>query len=277
VKRPGNLSENGFYYCGQSDTVKCFSCGGVISNWSAGDDVKTEHQKRYPDCLFVLGRANDVKFGAGNVVVKKEMAAASPGKDVFGSGAQQLNSLEDIQYSGFADRATDTQPRMSSFKATSDSILDELHSLSAVVPQEHDRADGTTNTSARNPSRAPSQTLTEVDLNLVKYENYRLKTFEGRWSENSFMSPIDLAKAGFYYYGSGDNVQCAFCRGRLLNWKPTDTAMSEHQRHYPNCPFLQPGSNVGNVTAENEEYNKVQMPQNQVNHLLANIPNIHLR
>uniref|UniRef100_A0A4X2KY30 Baculoviral IAP repeat containing 2 n=1 Tax=Vombatus ursinus TaxID=29139 RepID=A0A4X2KY30_VOMUR len=54
----------------------------------------------------------------------------------------------------------------------------------------------------------------------------------------TFMSPSDLAKAGFYYIGPGDMVACFACGGKLSNWEPKDDAMSEHERHFPNCPFL---------------------------------------
>uniref|UniRef100_A0A8C5LAB2 RING-type E3 ubiquitin transferase n=1 Tax=Jaculus jaculus TaxID=51337 RepID=A0A8C5LAB2_JACJA len=54
----------------------------------------------------------------------------------------------------------------------------------------------------------------------------------------SFLSPAELARAGFYYVGPGDMVACFACGGKLSNWEPKDDAMSEHRRHFPNCPFL---------------------------------------
>uniref|UniRef100_A0A8C6FQM2 Baculoviral IAP repeat-containing protein 3 n=1 Tax=Moschus moschiferus TaxID=68415 RepID=A0A8C6FQM2_MOSMO len=36
----------------------------------------------------------------------------------------------------------------------------------------------------------------------------------------------------------GDRVACFACGGTLSNWEPKDDAMSEHLRHFPNCPFL---------------------------------------
>ncbi|EPY79956.1 Baculoviral IAP repeat-containing protein 2 isoform 2-like protein [Camelus ferus] len=67
-------------------------------------------------------------------------------------------------------------------------------------------------------------------------EKARLLTFQ-MWPL-SFLSPADLAKAGFYYVGPGDRVACFACGGKLSNWEPKDDAMSEHLRHFPNCPFL---------------------------------------
>ncbi|XP_017388550.1 baculoviral IAP repeat-containing protein 3 isoform X1 [Cebus imitator] len=67
-------------------------------------------------------------------------------------------------------------------------------------------------------------------------EKARLLTFQ-TWPL-TFLSPADLAKAGFYYIGPGDRVACFACGGKLSNWEPKDDAMSEHLRHFPKCPFI---------------------------------------
>ncbi|ELW64946.1 Baculoviral IAP repeat-containing protein 3 [Tupaia chinensis] len=68
-------------------------------------------------------------------------------------------------------------------------------------------------------------------------EKARLLTYQ-MWPL-TFLSPEDLAKAGFYYIGPGDRVACFACGGKLSNWEPKDDAMSEHLRHFPHCPFLE--------------------------------------
>ena len=55
----------------------------------------------------------------------------------------------------------------------------------------------------------------------------------------TFLSPSELARAGFYYIGPGDRVACFACGGTLNNWEPKDDAMLEHQKHFPSCPFLE--------------------------------------
>ncbi|KAM5245628.1 baculoviral IAP repeat-containing protein 2 [Ctenodactylus gundi] len=74
--------------------------------------------------------------------------------------------------------------------------------------------------------------------------SYAMSTEEARFLSYSmwpltFLSPSDLARAGFYYIGPGDRVACFACGGKLSNWEPKDDAMSEHRRHFPNCPFLE--------------------------------------
>uniref|UniRef100_A0A8D0CHM4 RING-type E3 ubiquitin transferase n=1 Tax=Scleropages formosus TaxID=113540 RepID=A0A8D0CHM4_SCLFO len=75
-------------------------------------------------------------------------------------------------------------------------------------------------------------------------EQERLDTFQN-WTLTT-VTPADLAKAGFYYLGQGDRVACFSCGGQLSNWEPGDRAVSEHQRHYPNCRFVR-GDRTENV------------------------------
>lgn len=74
------------------------------------------------------------------------------------------------------------------------------------------------------------------DNNYMYTEEARLGTYT-EWPL-TFLSPSDLAKAGFYYVGPGDKVACFACDGKLNNWEPKDNAMSEHRRHFPNCQFV---------------------------------------
>ncbi|XP_052045110.1 baculoviral IAP repeat-containing protein 3 isoform X1 [Apodemus sylvaticus] len=68
----------------------------------------------------------------------------------------------------------------------------------------------------------------------------------------SFLSPAELARAGFYYIGPGDRVACFACGGKLSNWEPKDDALSEHRRHFPHCPFLKDlGQSASRYTVSN--------------------------
>ncbi|XP_076782239.1 baculoviral IAP repeat-containing protein 3 isoform X2 [Arvicanthis niloticus] len=81
-------------------------------------------------------------------------------------------------------------------------------------------------------------------------EKARLLTYQ-TWPL-SFLSPAELAKAGFYYIGPGDRVACFACDGKLSNWERKDDAMSEHQRHFPSCPFLKDmGQSASRYTVSN--------------------------
>uniref|UniRef100_A0A8K9V847 RING-type E3 ubiquitin transferase n=1 Tax=Oncorhynchus mykiss TaxID=8022 RepID=A0A8K9V847_ONCMY len=79
----------------------------------------------------------------------------------------------------------------------------------------------------------------------MRREQDRLDSFHS-WIL-SIITPSELAKAGFYYLGQGDRVACFTCGGQLSNWEPGDRAVSEHQRHYPNCHFVR-GDRADNVS-----------------------------
>lgn len=46
--------------------------------------------------------------------------------------------------------------------------------------------------------------------------------------------------------GTGDRVQCVFCRGILRDWDVGEKPHIEHKNKFPRCPFIL-GVNVGNV------------------------------
>ncbi|XP_067676028.1 baculoviral IAP repeat-containing protein 7-B-like [Haliotis asinina] len=68
-------------------------------------------------------------------------------------------------------------------------------------------------------------------------ESTRLRTFKD-WPSQMKQKPEDLAKAGMYYLGKGDRAKCFSCGGVLSNWDPTDDPMAEHERWFPDCPFV---------------------------------------
>ena len=76
----------------------------------------------------------------------------------------------------------------------------------------------------------------EVSLDPYKSELKRYLSFKAPWKK---YQAIELSKAGFYSFGYYDKVICAYCRGVLGSWEPTDIPIVEHARHYPSCPFLQ--------------------------------------
>lgn len=76
-------------------------------------------------------------------------------------------------------------------------------------------------------------------------ESYRLKTFE-YWS-NKHINPGKLAKLGFFYTHSGDEIQCAFCGIQLSNWCSDIDPDLQHQLYSYECDFLQ-NRDCGNIS-----------------------------
>jgi hypothetical protein len=61
TQTPETLAQAGFFYTGQSDSVKCYWCDGGLRNWEAGDDPWVEHAKWFPKCGH-MKRAKGVAF-----------------------------------------------------------------------------------------------------------------------------------------------------------------------------------------------------------------------
>ncbi|XP_041379252.1 E3 ubiquitin-protein ligase XIAP-like [Gigantopelta aegis] len=86
------------------------------------------------------------------------------------------------------------------------------------------------------------------NLRLMKSEKRRLETY-WNWPSASCQRPQALARAGLFYTGESDRVQCAFCRGVLKNWESYDEPMLAHKVHFPRCLFVL-GEDVGNIPKE---------------------------
>ncbi|XP_031701623.1 LOW QUALITY PROTEIN: baculoviral IAP repeat-containing protein 7 [Anarrhichthys ocellatus] len=79
----------------------------------------------------------------------------------------------------------------------------------------------------------------------MRGEGERLRTFES-WSADAPVTCGALAKAGFFFLGPGDKVQCFCCGGILRCWVRGDSPAVEHERHFPTCGFTL-GRAVGNI------------------------------
>ncbi|KAK3915762.1 E3 ubiquitin-protein ligase IAP-3 [Frankliniella fusca] len=78
-----------------------------------------------------------------------------------------------------------------------------------------------------------------------KSEEVRLKSYNG-FPSAGLICIRSLAASGFWFTKRSDWVKCAFCEVSVGHWDVDDTAMSEHLRWSPDCPFLK-GEEVGNI------------------------------
>jgi hypothetical protein len=81
------------------------------------------------------------------------------------------------------------------------------------------------------------ETLQAKPFNDMRYEEKRLSSFQG-FPPSCPVQPAELARAGFYFTGRSDAVQCFSCHIALRGWETGDTAEEEHRRHNPFCPLL---------------------------------------
>lgn len=80
----------------------------------------------------------------------------------------------------------------------------------------------------------------------MNVEEKRLRTFRG-WPANAAVDPARLAKAGFYYTGHVQEVQCFLCGTKISDWNYGDQAIVRHRMNSPNCPFVLGPSSTCNV------------------------------
>ncbi|XP_074022698.1 baculoviral IAP repeat-containing protein 1 [Numenius arquata] len=70
-------------------------------------------------------------------------------------------------------------------------------------------------------------------------EDARLQSFDGWPFYARGTKPDSLARAGFFFTGKKDTVQCFACGGCLGNWEDGDDPWREHAKWFPECEFLQ--------------------------------------
>ena len=93
-------------------------------------------------------------------------------------------------------------------------------------------------------------------------ESERLKSFTRFWPRNQFsptsaVTPLNLAKAGFYYMQTTDKVCCFSCKQKLYKWSDSDIPMDEHVRvrNGRPCKWLQKcGRQYGNGAPVDQRY-----------------------
>lgn len=208
-----SLAHAGFYYTGVSDKVKCFSCGLMLDNWKPGDNALEKHKQLYPSCNFI-------------------------------QSFPCINNLGSSSHSAFSPPVT-TNVLQSSQSSSLAQSLDQIGYFSCLYSSFP--VDPITYRAVEDLSHLRPNTY-KLEMNS---EEARLCSFQA-WPL-TFLPPTELAKAGFYYLGPEDKVACFMCGGQLSNWEPKDNAMSEHRRHFPDCPFLEVPSwehsrlNVSNI------------------------------
>jgi hypothetical protein len=72
--------------------------------------------------------------------------------------------------------------------------------------------------------------------------------------KKTFISPIELARNGFFTFGYDDIVTCAFCFVTIGNFDEKDIGGLEelHFKYSPRCPFLA-NEECGNIVDQGDE------------------------
>ena len=216
---PSHLARAGLYYDPRSEATICFACvfRKPASFWVKGRNPFHLHRIESPNCRYITGDIKD------NVP--------------FHTRYQRTNKLSYLEPNSSANKPAPSQGTGHPGRLVADPPFTAL-----PVTQEFNSF--TIEARPRNRIREQShyqQSTSEVHssqpVQQMRSEEARLMTYK-RWPSHAAVSPQDLARAGFFYTGNADRVQCAFCHHVFRNWEPGDNPTFEHKRHFPRCPFV---------------------------------------
>uniref|UniRef100_A0A8K9XT28 RING-type E3 ubiquitin transferase n=1 Tax=Oncorhynchus mykiss TaxID=8022 RepID=A0A8K9XT28_ONCMY len=217
-----SLARAGWFYTGVGDRVQCFRCNVTAEGWQTGDCPTERHRQLSSSCSFIQTLPSTANLLSSSHSAFSPLRSA-PVIPVAGPGPAPLpvsapnpapNPVPGEEPVGYLNMGFSAPPPSSPLSSR------------GVEDMSHQRPP-----TCHNPS--------------MRREQDRLDSFHS-WIL-SIITPSELAKAGFYYLGQGDRVACFTCGGQLSNWEPGDRAVSEHQRHYPNCHFVR-GDRADNVS-----------------------------
>ena len=199
------LARSGFKYTGHGESTVCTECQLVVDVWQRGDRPDEVHRRCSPNCAFVQEQLQ------ANVSSVSHPAAAA---------------VERTSHSHNTNLTCSTHAF-----TTTDNVTVTVNHVAH-------------NTASRVPLLC-SVDRDRPDYERLKDEDVRRSTFHD-WPERvaSIVDPRDLAKAGLFYTGEIDRVQCAFCRGYLKNWVQGDIPADEHRRLFPDCPLVRQQTDV---------------------------------
>ncbi|XP_029177517.1 putative inhibitor of apoptosis isoform X2 [Nylanderia fulva] len=91
-------------------------------------------------------------------------------------------------------------------------------------------------------AKKPSAETTNNALRAPKHPEYasydaRLLTFD-TWPKAMSQTKEELATAGFFYNGNGDQTLCYHCGGGLRDWEPEDDPWEQHAKWFDYCSYL---------------------------------------
>ena len=270
--KPEDLAQDGFYYTGIRDEVKCYSCGQLLRLWRPSDNIRQRHKKNFPRCPFI--RSEEAGGGRMPPLASGEPTYASS----YSQGATSLHDMrfEDKRLRTFQEfpvycpvRPADLARSGFYFTGREDAVQCFSCRIALRGWENGDTADGEhrrhnpfcpflngqdhTNVPiqvASSPSTVPIQTQSPPNL---QYERNRLATFDN-WPSGIPVSTDDLAEAGFYYLGVRDVVCCFQCRVHIEQWVPGDVPVDEHLKHSPDCSFAR------QVAQRKQPYNRQGAP-----------------
>ncbi|XP_047355433.1 baculoviral IAP repeat-containing protein 8-like isoform X1 [Vespa velutina] len=195
---PKRLATAGFYYVGEADTVRCFECRVEIHQWEQSVSV-VDHIKHSQTCRFVKN------VPCGNVPIDVETNTMS----VSRSSTEDVCELRDRPFQN----------------GSVQNECDAMSSLELLLPS-----------TTKLASLGLEKPKSPVHPEYISYDA-RLRTFD-TWPKSMPQKKDQLANAGFFYTGKGDQTLCYHCGEGLKDWEPHDDPWEQHAKWFSKCYYL---------------------------------------
>ncbi|KAJ8254928.1 hypothetical protein GJAV_G00198950 [Gymnothorax javanicus] len=250
------LARAGFYFTGEADRVRCFSCRQTVEDWQEGDVPAQRHWLASPTCKYLscthrLGPDRQINGSTYDNEAEEMAFQLNTGAVVDESTYPLVPHMrsEEARLRSFEGWPTEApvRPRALAqaglyYLGTRDRVQCFCCGgmLASWEPgdepwSEHERLfPHCFFILGHDVGNEPSQQQGEASGSMDTFED-RLQSFSG------VQHPVDperLARAGFYSLGAGDRVMCFRCGGGLKSWQPEEDPWEEHARQYPGCSFL---------------------------------------
>ncbi|XP_226743.4 baculoviral IAP repeat-containing protein 1e isoform X1 [Rattus norvegicus] len=269
---PQEMAAAGFYYTGVRHGVQCFCCSLILFGTSLRKVPIESHRKLRPQCEFLSGK--DVgNIGKYDIRVKNPETLPRGGRARYHEEEARLESFEDWPF-----YAHGTSPRVLSaagfvFTGKRDTV--QCFSCGGCLGNWEEGDDPWKEHAKWFPKcefLQSKKSTEEINQYIQSYtgflhvagehfvnswvrrelpvvsaysndsvfanEGLRMDTFKD-WPHESSVAVEALVKAGLFYTGKKDIVQCFSCGGCMENWKEGDDPIEDHTKFFPNCVFLQ--------------------------------------
>ncbi|XP_065342169.1 baculoviral IAP repeat-containing protein 2-like [Cloeon dipterum] len=203
---PFSLAKSGFFYSGHEDNVICAFCNLEVRGWEKGDTPDGEHRRWNPNCPFLCDCKSVINISIGSEQIEGKPAN---GLSKMNIGRNPFALTKGLQNYG---------PNIH-FVIKSNLFL--------VTPRDLNIQDWS------EPLNLKFATL-----------NSRLNSFKGFWPRCLNQTLIAMARAGFFYTGTGDRAICFHCNLGLKDWDPNDDPFVQHCKWNSNCQYISRMSKV---------------------------------
>ncbi|ELK31178.1 Baculoviral IAP repeat-containing protein 1 [Myotis davidii] len=268
---PQEMAAAGFYFTGIKSGVQCFCCS-LILFCTTLKRLPIEHHKKFsPHCEFLLGKdvGNIAKY---DIRVKNPESKMRGDKAKYQEEKARLESFHDWPF--YAHGTSPPELSAAGFVFTGKRDTVQCFSCGGCLGNWEEGDDPWKEHAKWFPKceflqrKKSSEEISQyiqsykgfVDVtgehfvnswvkrdlpmasafcndSIFANEELRQESFK-KWPHAS-PGGAALAKAGLFYIGIEDIVQCFSCGGCMNNWVEDDDPLGDHSKYFPDCLFLQ--------------------------------------